>query len=370
MSRRRFQETGQNSFFGHFVYDRVVPRDHFLRQLRELIPWERFTEQLLKYYRGGGQEGRPPYDPALLLRMLLLSFLYDLSERQTEQMVNEHIPMKFFVGLAVDEKAPDHSTLTAFKTRLMANGGAEALEEILQEIVRIAQEKGVVFGSVQVVDSVHTVANVNLAKEEERKREGEEPRDPGARWGVKGTRRVRTEGGKVRRETEYFYGYKAHVSLNAATGLITSVVATAGNVPDGKVLPRLVEKDLEQGIPVRVVSGDRGYDDVDNHLFLWSRGMHSAIRLKAFRTKKKDPNKEVWQRLLERREYWEGQRERYKVEQKFGEAKERHGLRRCRYVGWLRFALQAFLTAVVLNLKRLVKLLTGARCPEGAGVRG
>ncbi|MGC8836983.1 MAG: transposase [Anaerolineae bacterium] len=172
MPRHRFQETGQNSFFGQFVYDRIVPRDHFLRQLRELIPWERFTEKLLPYYRGGAQEGRPPYDPALLLRMLLLAFLYDLSERQTEQMVNEHIPMKFFVGLAVDEKAPDHSTLTAFKARLKANGGAEALEEILREIVRVAQEKGVVFGSVQVVDSVHTEANVDPAKEEERKREG------------------------------------------------------------------------------------------------------------------------------------------------------------------------------------------------------
>ena len=59
-----------------------------------------------------------------------------------------------------------------------------------------------------------------------------------------------------------------------------------------------MEKDLEQGLPVRVVRGDRGYDDGNNHLFLWSRGIHSAVRLKGVRTKKKDRNKEVWQRLL------------------------------------------------------------------------
>ncbi|MGQ9598627.1 MAG: transposase [Anaerolineae bacterium] len=79
---------------------------------------------------------------ALLVRMLLLSYLYDLSERQTERAVNENIPMKFFVGLAVDESAPDPSTLSAFKARLKANGHEPAFERIVQEIVRVGQEQG------------------------------------------------------------------------------------------------------------------------------------------------------------------------------------------------------------------------------------
>jgi IS5 family transposase len=54
-----------------------------------------------------------------------------------------------------------------------------------------------------------------------------------------------------------------------------------------------------------------------------------------------------------------GQKERYKVERKFGEAKWGHGLRRCRYVGLVKYAFQAILTAMALNLKRMVKLLTG-----------
>ena len=49
----------------------------------------------------------------------------------------------------------------------------------------------------------------------------------------------------------------------------------------------------------------------------------------------------------------------YNIERKFGEAKTNHGLRRCRYVGRARYAIQAYLTAIVLNLKRMVKLLTG-----------
>jgi IS5 family transposase len=359
MSGQRFQETDEQSFFGRFLYDRIVPADHFLRRLLGIIPWERFTKMLVTYYRGGAREGRPPYDPALVLRMLLVSFLYNLSERQTEQMVNENIPMKFFVGLAVDEKAPDHSTLTAFKARLKANGYEAAFEKILLEIVKIAREEGIQFGAVQVMDSVHTVADVNTAKDEGRKRDGGSPRDPDARWGTKRKRRVRTEEGEIKEVPEHFFGYKAHVSLNAATGLITSVVPTAGNAYDGGVLPKLLEKDLAQGLPVGIVSADRGYDDSDNHVLLWSKGIHSAICLNDIRTKKKDGNKEVWLCLLETPEYRQGKRERYKVEQKFGEGKEKHGLRRCRYIGWIGFAIQAFMTAVALNLKRLVSLLTG-----------
>ena len=57
--------------------------------------------------------------------------------------------------------------------------------------------------------------------------------------------------------------------------------------------------------------------------------------------------------------YQQGLKERYKIERKFGEAKQGHGLGRCRYLGKIGFAVQAFLTAMALNLKRLVKVLSG-----------
>jgi IS5 family transposase len=87
--------------------------------------------------------------------------------------------------------------------------------------------------------------------------------------------------------------------------------------------------------------------------------MHSAIILNDYRTQKKDKNKEVWIDLKKTPQYQAGTKERYKIERKFGEAKANHGLRRCRYVGRLRYAIQAYLTAIALNLKRMVKLLTG-----------
>ena len=63
--------------------------------------------------------------------------------------------------------------------------------------------------------------------------------------------------------------------------------------------------------------------------------------------------------LKQSQQYEEGLRERYKVERKFGEARKWHGFRQCRYVGFIRHAIQTYLTFMALNLKRLVKLLTG-----------
>lgn len=360
MGKRRFIQLGQESFFGEIVYARVVPPDHFLRQLARVVDWSVFTEQLVKLYVGRAEEGRPPYEPAVILKMLVLGFLYNLSERQVEAYVGDSLSAKWFVGLAVDERPPDHSTLSAFKRRIVERGKEACLEELLRTVVAAARQQGVVLGSIQVVDSTHTVADVNVEQDKRRQeKQGKGPRDGEARWGVKGSRRVRNAEGEVVEQRQSFYGYKAHLSLNAEAELITSVVVTAGNATDGKQFIRLVEGDRRQGVLAQIYAGDRGYDDGDNHYYLECHGLHSALKLKRQRTEKKDGNKEVWVELQATPEYEAGQKERYKIERKFGEAKRRHGLGRCRYLGRLRYAIQVYLTVLVLNLKRMVRLVTG-----------
>jgi IS5 family transposase len=303
--------------------------------------------------------GRPPFDPALVLKVTLIAYLYNLSERQAEMYVNDNLSAKYFVGLAVDQKAPDHSTLTVFRERLQQNGTLAVFEDMLAEIVRMAVESGIQFGSIQIVDSVHSIANVNTAKDQVRKKHGEEPRDPGAKWGVKHKRKVKTENGKEEEQAEYFFGYKAHVSMNAENGLITSLETSSGSDYDGHHFCSLVDRDLKQRLPVDIYTADKGYDDGNNHYYLDLRGLYSAIRLQRTRIGKKDDSRQPWLDLLKTPQYHEGLQERYKIERKFGEAKQGHGFGRCRYLGSLGFAVQAFLTAIMLNLKRLVKLLTG-----------
>lgn len=359
MEQQRFVETGRDSFFGDYLYDQLIPQDHFLRMLKQEVDWRHFTRKLIRLYKGEGLVGRPPFDPALVLKVELIAYLYNLSERQVEVYINENLPAKYFVGLAVDQKAPDHSTLTVFRDRLLQRGKLQVFQELLDEIVRIALESGIQFGSIQIVDSVHSTANVNTDKEHRRKKKGKEPRDPDAQWGVKHKRKVKTEEGKEEEQTQYFYGYKAHVSLNAENGLITSLETSSGEVYDGHHFCSLVDHDLEQKLPLETYTADKGYDDGSNHYYLELQQLHSAIRLKKYRTHKKDKNKQVWLNLEHTPQYHQGLKERYKIERKFGEAKQGHGLGRCRYLGKAGFAIQAFLIAMVLNLKRIIKVLTG-----------
>jgi IS5 family transposase len=359
MEEPRFVETGSGTFYGDYLYEQVVPPQHFLRQLKQMIEWERFTRKLLKLYKGGGVVGRPPFDPALVLKVELIAYLYSLTERQVEVYVNENLPAKYFVGLAVDEKAPDHSTLTVFRERLVKRGKLKVFEEMLEEIVQIGLQKGIQFGSIQIVDSVHSIANVNTEKDQKRQDKGNGPRDPDARWGVKHTRKVKNEAGQEEEQRQYFYGYKAHVSLNAANHLITSLECTSGEVCDGHHFTSLVDHDLAQQLPVETYTADKAYDDGENHYNLEVRGLHSAICLKKTRTEKKDDNKQVWLELRQTPQYQQGLKERYKVERKFGEAKQGHGFGRCRYLGRWGFIVQSFFMAIMLNLKRMVRLLTG-----------
>ena len=113
-----------------------------------------------------------------------------------EAYISKNLPAKYFIGLAVDQKAPDHFTLTVFRKRLLRRGKLKVLEEMLTEIIQIAQQKGVQFGLIQIVDSVHREAFVNIAKNTQRQTKGKKPHDPNARWDVKHKRKVKDEAGK------------------------------------------------------------------------------------------------------------------------------------------------------------------------------
>jgi len=53
MAKKRYVNTRDQSFFGNYIYDQVVPQNHFLRLLNRLIDWYRFTERIIELYRGG-----------------------------------------------------------------------------------------------------------------------------------------------------------------------------------------------------------------------------------------------------------------------------------------------------------------------------
>lgn len=374
MRKIRFKKQTTNSFFGHFLYGQVLNKNHFLVKAEKIIDWDRFSQKCLVWYRGGAKDGRPPYNPAMMLKMLFISYLYCFSERETETMINDSLSMKYFLGLGVDELAPDHSSLTYFKDRLISGGGGRALEQLFLEILSQAQDRGIQFGPIQIVDSVHTEANVNTDKESQKNKKNKKnkPRDPDASWGTKGEKKIiDSQTGEVKKKRINFFGYKTHYSRNSQNGLITAVRTTTGKRYDGHSFKKIIQKDERTKLlpKKRTYAADRGYDDGDNHYYLKENKLNDAIKLRKTRLEKKDKNKEIWQKLVKSKEYQRGLKERYRIEQLNGEAKECHGLRRCRYLGLKKFHLQAAFTAMVINLKVVVAVITGSTL-KGYGYQG
>jgi IS5 family transposase len=358
----RFKKTLKQSFFGDFIYAQAIPDDHFLVQLDKAVHWEQFTPVLITAYKGKGEQGEVPYDPVVILKMLVLSYLYDISERRTEDFCNYYLPAKAFIGLGITDRAPDHSTLTAFKTRLLKHNGSHDYRKLFDMIIRQAQASGIVFGSIQLVDAVHTIANVNNEKDRKRQEQGKPSADPDATVVHKGKRTVTDADGTTHKEEDITYlGYKTHVSMDAQTGIVTSITPTFGNTADNKEMPALIKHDAELDIPAETYGADKAYDDGDLHEMLKGMGKHSALKLNDTRTTKKDPNKGPWLLLLADPFYQAGLKLRFRIERKFGEAKAWHGFARCRYRGVERYWVQAFLTFITLNLKRIVLLTTGVR---------
>ena len=357
----RFKNTGKGSFYGELAYASYLERhpNHFLVALNKLFDWEAYSAKLLVLYKGRGREGRPPYEPGLVLKLLLISYLYNVSEREVERLADENLMVKWFLGLAVDEAPPDHSTLTAFKERLLKNRGWETLQSIFDGMLNEASQQGIQLGKIQVLDSVHTQANVNPSKDRERQDKGQGPRDPDARVVNKGQREVvEPDGQTVKKEIRY-RGYKTHVAVDAQTGIVTSMVPAPGDSADNKAFAKLLQHDQSLDLPTETYGGDRAYDDTDIFELLESQGLHVGIKLRGFRTTKKDANKERWTALKQTAQYQAASKVRYRVERTFAQAKDKHGFERCRYVGSRGHGLQAFLTFMVVNAKRIVKLLTG-----------
>jgi len=357
--QRRFQNTGTGSLFGDYFYSQIIEADSPYYLLRHCIDWERIGDRFISCYVGKGCVGRPPYDPVLMLKMLLVARLYGISERQVEEMATYHMGIKYFLGLAVDGRPPDHSTLTKFKERLLEDDHIALVDEAFNDLLAQAAEQGIAFGSLQVLDSVHTVANVNNEKDQDRQDNGQAPRDPDATVVNKGERKVvEPDGTRTKREIRY-KGYKCHVSVNAQTGLVTTVVPALGNSADNKAFPAVRAHDRLLALPTTTYGGDRAYDDTDIYARLEAEGLQSAICLNDYRTAKKDANKQRWIDLEASPEYQEAKAQRYRVEQSFGIVKEYHGFRRCCYLGLARYRIQALITFMVYNAKRIMKLLTG-----------
>ena len=309
---------GQLGFLGAFAPANFGRNDRLDRIAEVLKPY-RF-EKLLKKLEADGP-GRPPYEPAVMFRALLLAQLYDLSDAALEEALNDRVSFRRFVGLPLDAPMPDHTTLCRFRNRLIAAG---LMDKLFAEFNRQLEANGLILKRGTMVDAT-------LVEAAARPRDGGEGGDDDARF-------ARKEG-----KAGSVYGYKAHVGVDQKSELIRRAVLTPANVNETTVAEELICFDEQ------AVYGDKGYAKAERRQRLMAAGIEDGIMHKSWGG---GPKLTDWQHRRNK----EIAAIRCRVETVFAVFKKHMGYRRVRYLGLIKNQAQLLLLAFAYNLKRTAVL--------------
>jgi transposase len=136
----------------------IVPEGHLLRLIDRHIDFSFIRDKVKHLY---SHTGRPSIDPEILLRMLLIGYLYGItSERRLCEELKMHIGYRWFVGLNLEDKVPDHSTFS--KNRHERFSEDDLFQQIFDEIINQCISKGLLTGKHLTVDSTYIKANASF----------------------------------------------------------------------------------------------------------------------------------------------------------------------------------------------------------------
>lgn len=289
----------------------VDSRNIFLSDVDGLVDWTEIEKELSGIYGSG--TGRPSYPLIVLFKTLLLQQWHRLSDPGVEEALADRISFRRFVGLSLSDPVPDHSTLSRFRAQL-----GERYERLLSALNAQFESRGFVIKEGTMMDASF-VRSVSSKKS------------------------VDPEAGQYGRHGEdSACGYKMHAGVDRGSGLVRRVIVTPANVNDTTVADELVAGDE------KAVYADKAYDKDARRESLVKRGVFAGImhRPGPFRPLTKAQTE--FNRRMSRL--------RAPVERVFAVLKLHYHLRRTRYIGLTRTAVQITLACMAMNLKRAVVL--------------
>jgi transposase, IS5 family len=349
------EQSKQISFYDEPLYERTVPKDHFLRRLSGIVDFKFVNELCKDLY--SPDTGRPCWEPQLMFKVLFLQFLYDLSDREIEAEIGDRMSFKWFLGLPVDESVPDYSMLSRFRDRL----GPERFATIFNRIVETARSHKLVSDKLHIIDATDVKARVDqfrISEEIRKSKEQDNDKGDGTPSGGIGDKQFR---GKFttpdpdarfgrKSDSKKFYGYKEHIRMDAESEIIVDCKTTPGNEQDCEHFGSLLSTDPPPG----VITADRGYDSGKNHRLLAEKGIRNGIMLKGNHTKFYTKPKRVSN---------VAKKFRNRIEHMNAELKNIYSLKVARYWGLAKVTIQAYMTAIAANCKRMLRLLESLHDP-------
>ena len=212
---------------------RQTRRDKFLAEMEAVVPWARLVERLRPFYPKG-ERGRPPKGLERMLRVYFVQQWYGLADEALEDALYDSQALRGFAGidLAV-ERVPDATTILIFRHWLERH---ELTKVLFDEIGALLEERGLLMRQGTIVDAT-IIAAPSSTKNKEKSR------DP--------------EMHQTRKGNQWYFGMKAHIGVDVASGVVHTVTGTAANEADINQMAAVLHGREE------AVFADAGYTGAD-----------------------------------------------------------------------------------------------------------
>ena len=230
---------------------KVTRRDRFLAQIEAVTPWAALEAQIEPFYPKGEGRGRRPTGLSRMLRMYVAQQCFGLSDEGIEDALYDSQAIRRFVGIDLSrEAAPDATTLLKFRRLLEAH---ELTRKIFETINGHLAGKGLMMREGTIVDATLIAAPPSTKNEAK-------SRDPEMHQAKKGK--------------NWHFGMKAHVGVDAKSGLVHMVIGTPPDLSDVSQAHDLLHGEE------RSVHGDAGYQGEDKRLEIEgvTAEWHTAMR--------------------------------------------------------------------------------------------
>ena len=351
-----------------FIPDRRRVKQDVLETINKIVDWKQIDTLLKQYYsKGKNVVGRDSYPALVLFKMVLLGYLYGLSDYEVEEQVKDRVSFSKFVGIPLSDDVPDHSVISRFRTILSHKGAYKKILNLINNQLGnrqiLVRANGILDAS--IIDSPrkpNTKPDIILEDRKENDINNDSsPKENTKQYTVLEDRKkdntyedsnkrsypssVDTDAKWIVKGKKFRFGFKKHILTND-DGLILNVITSSANESDTKFLPLLIQDSnlAKNGI----IFADRGYVSKSNEEAIENKGyisgiMHKASKGKPLSKELSDKNKYISQH-------------RYVVERTFGSIKRWFGGGTARYVGLEKMQMQNILESIAYNLYRAKRL--------------
>jgi IS5 family transposase len=293
---------------------KVTRREQFLAEMEAVVPWGRLLALIAPHYpKAGPKGGRPPMPLETMLRIYFLQQWYALSDPMAEEMLYDSDAMRQFAGIELgDDRIPDETTILNFRHLLEQH---QLTEKLFAEVNRHLADQGITLRSGTLVDA--TIIDAPSSTKNEAK-----ARDP--------------EMSSTKKGNAWYFGMKAHVGVDADSGIVHSLETTTGSVHDSQVW-----NDLLHGGETSVWA-DKGYVSAAREAAFSGPGKFWGVMRKAPKGGALHPVDEDINRIIAM--------VRARVEHPFRVLKRQFGYLKTRYRGLAKNRAQLFTLFALGNL--------------------